>query len=194
MLGSYGGALFTNMHAETHPSQPNYIDFFSGSNQGVTDNGKYDVPPMTTPNLGASLLAKGYTFKGYAEDLPSVGFTGASSGNYALKHCPWVNWQQYPVGNTSQANSIPASLNVPFCTPTDNIHELPSSYYFPTDYSQLPTVSFVIPNQLNEMHSGRSIAQEVKNGDAWLQTYMDGYIQWAKTHNSLLILTWDEDA
>ena len=79
LLGTDGGALFTNMHAETHPSQPNYIDFFSGSNQGVTDNGKYDVPPMTTPNLGASLLAKGYTFKGYAEDLPSVGFTGASA-------------------------------------------------------------------------------------------------------------------
>ena len=33
---------------------------------------------MTTPNLGASLLAKGYTFKGYAEDLPSVGYTGAT--------------------------------------------------------------------------------------------------------------------
>ena len=40
------------------------------------------------------------------------------------------------------------------------------------------------------MHDG-SIAQ----GDAWLKTnILDGYYQWAKTHNSLLIVTFDEDA
>jgi acid phosphatase len=195
LLGTYGGALFTHCHAEAHPSQPNYIDFFSGANQGVTDNTQSDLPPFTTPNLGASLLAKGYTFKGYAEDLPSVGFTGAFSRNYALKHCPWVNWQQ-AAGNTAQANSIPASLNVPFCTATDNVNKLPPSYYFPTDYSRLPTIAFVIPNQDNDMHNntGGGDSGEVRTGDAWLKTYMDGYVQWARTHNSLLILTWDEDA
>ena len=38
------------------------------------------------------------------------------------------------------------------------------------------------------MHDG-TIAQ----GDAWLQTHWDPYVQWAKTHNSLAILTFDED-
>jgi phosphatidylinositol-3-phosphatase len=33
------GASFTDAHAETHPSQPNYLALFSGSTQGVTDNG-----------------------------------------------------------------------------------------------------------------------------------------------------------
>ena len=125
--------------------------------------------------------------------MPSIGFTGASytytsaQNQYVLKHCPWVNWQQYGTGY--QANAIPADLNVPFVTATDNPGNLPSSYYFPTDYSQLPTLSFVIPNEQNDMHDG-----SVRQGDQWLQTYMDGYIQWARTHNSLLILTWDEDA
>lgn len=32
------GANFTNMHGLTHPSQPNYLQFFSGANQGVTSN------------------------------------------------------------------------------------------------------------------------------------------------------------
>src|SRR3954454_19099140 len=32
------GADFTDAHAETHPSQPNYIALFSGSTQGVTDD------------------------------------------------------------------------------------------------------------------------------------------------------------
>src|SRR6476620_678971 len=33
------GALFTQSYALEHPSQPNYLDLFSGSNQGVTDDG-----------------------------------------------------------------------------------------------------------------------------------------------------------
>jgi hypothetical protein len=33
------GALFTNAHGATHPSQPNYLTLFSGSTQGVKDNG-----------------------------------------------------------------------------------------------------------------------------------------------------------
>src|SRR5215467_333646 len=31
-------ANFVNAYATTHPSQPNYLNFFSGSTQGVTDN------------------------------------------------------------------------------------------------------------------------------------------------------------
>jgi hypothetical protein len=196
LLSTYHGVSLTNMYAEQHPSQPNYLAFFSGSNQGVNDNRKSDIPPKTTRNLGASLLAKGYTFKGYAEDLPSVGYTGASHSytgrdDYVLKHCPWPNWQQSGTG--AQANSIPANLNVPFCTATNNRGGYPASYYFPTDYSQLPTVSMVIPNEMNDMHSGSSVAAEVRAGDSWLKAYLDGYAQWAITHNSLLIVTWDED-
>ena len=38
------------------------------------------------------------------------------------------------------------------------------------------------------MHDG-TIAQS----DAWLQATIDGYVTWARTHNSLLVLTFDED-
>ena len=38
------------------------------------------------------------------------------------------------------------------------------------------------------MHDG-SIAQ----ADAWLREHLAGYAAWAKTHNSLLVVTWDED-
>ena len=165
------GALFTNSTGVTHPSQPNYMYLFSGDDQNVIG----DLTPLsfllpfTSPNLGAELLAAGKTFKGFSEDLPSVGYTGDTYNNYARKHAPWVNWQN---GST---NGIPQALNLPFDS-------------FPTNYDQLPTISFVIPNLNDDMHNG-TIAQ----GDAWVQTHMDGYIQWAKTHNSLLILTYDED-
>ncbi|WP_284310690.1 alkaline phosphatase family protein, partial [Labrys miyagiensis] len=59
---------------------------------------------------------------------------------------------------------------------------------FPTDFTQLPTVSFVIPNVNDDMHDG-TIAQ----GDQWLSTNLTAYANWATTHNSLLVVTWDED-
>ena len=60
-----GGALWTNSFGLTHPSQPNYLMLFSGSNQGVTDN---LTPGSTfgTPNLGGLLIANGNSFIGYS--------------------------------------------------------------------------------------------------------------------------------
>jgi acid phosphatase len=163
------GALFTNSHAVTHPSQPNYVAFFSGSTQGLTD----DSCPHTFsgPSLGGELINAKYSFTGYSESLPSAGFTGCSdpwwnfwAPPYARKHAPWVDF-----------SDVPASSNQPFTK-------------FPSDYSKLPTVSFVVPNEQDDMHSGT-----VQDGDSWLQNNLDGYAQWAKTHNSLLIVTWDEN-
>src|ERR1051325_9125232 len=125
------GALFTQSYATTHPSQPNYLHLFSGSNQGVTD----DSCPhsFSTANLGRYLLDASLTFAGYSEDLPSVGSPVCTSGAYARKHAPWANFT-------------------------------------------------------NDMHDGT-----IQQGDTWLQQHLNGYVQWAMTHNSLLIMTFDED-
>jgi hypothetical protein len=157
-----GGALFTNFRGITHPSQPNYIALFSGSTQGVTDNSTPHT--FSAPNLGGELLAAGLSFTGYSESLPYAGFTGASSGAYWRKHNPWVNF-----------TDVPASSNQPFTA-------------FPADFSQLPALSFVIPNQLHDMHDGT-----IRQADDWLRANLGGYVQWAQTHNSLLIVTFDED-
>ena len=163
------GALFAKSYGITHPSQPNYLYLFSGDDQGVTDDGIPSGLPFTTNNLGAELLRNDYTFIGYSEDLPSIGYHGADYGSYSRRHNPWVNWQN------SSVNGIDSTLNVPFTE-------------FPTDYNKLPTVSFVIPNNDHNMHDG-----SISAADMWLQNNLDGYIQWAKTHNSLFILTFDED-
>jgi hypothetical protein len=42
------------------------------------------------------------------------------------------------------------------------------------------------------MHNGEPI-ESIPAGDNWLQQNLDGYYQWSKTHNSLLILTFDEN-
>ncbi|OAB38270.1 hypothetical protein PMSD_07865 [Paenibacillus macquariensis subsp. defensor] len=59
---------------------------------------------------------------------------------------------------------------------------------FPKDFTKLPTVSFVIPALSNDMHDGT-----VQEADSWLQSHLGKYAAWAETHNSLLIVTWDED-
>jgi phosphatidylinositol-3-phosphatase len=35
------GTLFTNYHAVSHPSEPNYFALFAGSTQGIRDDGTY---------------------------------------------------------------------------------------------------------------------------------------------------------
>jgi hypothetical protein len=157
------GAMFTQSFAITHPSEPNYLALFSGDTQGVTS----DSCPHTFsgPDLGSELLNANDTFGGYSESMPRVGYTGCQSNSlYARKHNPWVNF-----------TDVPSSDNLPWTS-------------FPTDYSTLPTASIVVPNLQNDMHDGT-----VQQGDTWLQQNIDGYAQWAKTNNSLLIVTWDED-
>lgn len=62
------GANFVNYHAMEHPSQPNYLDLFSGVNQDVT-NDKVSQHQFSSANLGSELQDKGYTFVGFSEDL-----------------------------------------------------------------------------------------------------------------------------
>jgi len=59
---------------------------------------------------------------------------------------------------------------------------------FPTDFRLLPTVSFVIPRLHHDMHDG-----SVSRGDAWLRDHLGAYAEWAKSHGSLFIITFDED-
>jgi phosphatidylinositol-3-phosphatase len=157
------GALFTSSYAVTHPSEPNYLALLSGSTQGVTS----DQCPTTLrePNLAADLIAAGLTFAGYSEGLPAPGSHACAAGGYARKHVPWTDF-----------SNIPRSVNLPFGM-------------FPAgEYARLPDVSFVIPDLCHDMHDC-----QVGTGDAWLRQHLGGYARWAMTHDSLLIVTWDED-
>lgn len=162
-----GGAVFTQSHGLGHPSQPNYLQLFSGSNQGVTDN---TVPapgtPFTAANLGSLLLGAGLTFDGYSEGLPAAGSLVGSSGAYRRKHNPW-----------SDFSSVPSGDNLPFSSFPDSAH-----------FADLATVSIVVPDQNHDMHDG-----SIADADAWLQANLGPAIDWLRNHNGLFILTFDED-
>ena len=185
------GANFTQMYGEEHHSQGNYFWLFSGFNQNVgfedvvpdsTNNPNY---PFSAPNMASELIAKGYTFCGYAESLPYIGCDTTvtytkikkkgvvidSIGLYGRKHVPWISF-----------SNVPDSLNKRFADfPKDT-----------ADFKNLPTVSFVIPNLDHDMHNGPD-SISVPLGDDWLYANIDPYYQWAKKNNSLLIITFDEN-
>jgi Hint domain-containing protein/phosphoesterase family protein len=96
-----------------------------------------------------------------------TGFVDTASNATDQNHNPW---EYFPEGTSVETGftSFPA--------------------LFPSgDYSSLPNVSFVIPNVNDDMHNGTIAA-----GDSWLQTNLSAYALWATSHNSLLIVTWDE--
>jgi hypothetical protein len=111
------------------------------------------------PTLYTILKGAGLTFTGYTE---------TQGDGHDFNHDPWVS---FPEGTSVQTNftSFPALF------PSGN-------------YASLPTVSFVIPDDTTNMHSGTIAA-----GDSWLQANLSGYAQWAKANNSLLVVVWDEN-
>lgn len=168
------GAKFTNSFALSHPSQPNYLQLYSGSNQGITTDDAI-ATKFTTANLGSELITVGKTFATYSDGLPSVGYDGTTSGSYVRKHNPAANWMG--VGT----NQIPTTTNQPFTA-------------FPTNFNDLPSVSLVIPDLCHDGHdSCGPLNNNVLQYDTWVSQNLDAYKQWCINNNSLLIVTYDED-
>jgi hypothetical protein len=117
------GALFTNMFGEEHCSQGNYFWLFSGSDQRV--GFEDDVPKKKLSNLGQPLIARGLSLKGYAEDLPALGSEDVRRRLTPASRCH---------GSASRTcrTETPSSSNLRFED-------------FPSDFSKLPTESFVVP-------------------------------------------------
>lgn len=159
------GTLFTNSSAITHPSYPNYVDFFSGDPNGITSDKCVESMALTTPNLFTNLNDVGKSFAWYSEGLPETGSKVCFAPNsYVAKHNP-----------TTIFDNVPASANKRF---TD----------FPTNYDSLENVVCISPNLNNDMHDG-----SVARGDGWLKAKMSSLIEWCKTHNSIFVVYYDEN-
>ena len=157
-------AVLTHARAIAHPSQPNYLALWSGSTQGLTD----DSCPhrFAADSLGAQLLRARMSVTGYFESMPTAGFSGCTAGAYARKHNPLAD----------------------FAATADARHSVPFTAFPSRDLAALPRVALVVPDLNHDMHDG-----SVATGDAWLRRHIDPYARWARTHDSLLVVTWDEN-
>lgn len=163
------GATFSDFHAITHPSQPNYLALWSGGTQGVSSNGcPVRGAPLMAENLGHAADAAGLSWRAYSENLPEPGSPEctAERGLYTRKHEPWTQF-----GNLDHRNERPYSdLGADIAA------------------GRLPNLAFVIPNNVDNMHDG-SIAA----GDAWLGKNLPPLLE-AVGPRGIVVLTWDESA
>ena len=200
------GLVYSNSHGVAHPSLPDYLALYSGSTQGITDNGNNHTftGPNIAKSLNSTLLSSGQylSFGGYVESLPRDGDTttriagdpndpSAPPDLYMRNYNPMAQFTD--VGAHGGVAITNAQVNKTFAS-------------FPTTaagYAALPTVSFVIPNTLHNTHGSNEQPPYAtdpseydflrSSADTWLKANLDGYLQWAKANNSLLIVTTDEE-
>jgi phosphatidylinositol-3-phosphatase len=209
---SYGVA--TQMFAERHPSEPNYVALIGGDTFGIADDDAWYCTPGSTrqfckgsdapgyavhlidgPNLATQLAAKGLGWRAYLENLPAPGSLAIVSPEtdtappalYAAKHTGFTNYASV------HADPNLASELVGF----DALHaDLRSG--------NVPAFALVVPNQCDEMHGinspkvpecGKGDESLVRTGDATIHTLMaemQASPIWTKG-NTAIVITWDED-
>jgi len=158
-------------YAVAHPSLPNYLAFWSGSTQGVRDDGRYD---FSTASLSSQMAAAGRSWRVYAQDYPSTGcFTGASNaaasdgpgvpGRYARKHDPAMSFTA--VSGTGECSNIQ-----------------PLARFDPS-----VNVAFVVPNLCNDAHDC-----SLATADAFLKAFVPIVTSSPDWQHTLLVVTFDE--
>ncbi|HJW22044.1 MAG TPA: alkaline phosphatase family protein [Candidatus Limnocylindrales bacterium] len=162
--------LATNYRAVAHPSEPNYLALWSGSTQGVTNDGVYNFAAGRT--LADEVEASGRSWHVAAENVPLGCYTGSTasggpdgSGTYARKHEPAISWTSVS-GNAARCARI-----------TDFSHFDPN----------LGDLWFVAPNLCHDMHDC-----SIATGDAFLRSWLPGILTSAAFGDGVVFLTWDE--
>jgi phosphatidylinositol-3-phosphatase len=161
-------ALATKYYAVTHPSIGNYFMMTVG--KIITNDDSYSGV-VSDDNIIRRLIAAGKTWKSYAEDLPSVGYTGGDVGTYARKHNVIALLSDVVNDSTQRARLVPFTQ-------------------FATDLAggNLPDYAFVVPNLCNDAHDC-----SLATADQWLQTNIDPLVKNAAfQQDGLLVITFDE--
>lgn len=156
----------TNCSPSTLPAGTNQFSCTGGGcSQSITDD-----------NIFRELIARNMTWKVYLESLPSVGYMGNDTGEYAIRHNP-AKWYSDIISSTSAQQHM-----VPFTQ-------------FATDLANntLPQYSIIVPNLVDDAHDGVA-PSDAANADAWLSSNVAPVLNqpyFQSGGNGLLIITFD---
>ncbi len=168
-------ARAANYNATDHPSLPNYLQLYAGSNYGInTDCSPSSSCHVNARSLADNLEAKGLTWKAYMESMPSPCYITSSSG-YAPKHNPFVYFDDIRNDTTRCAVHV-----VPFTALSADLSAAATT----------PNFVFISPNQCNDMHDC-----SVSTGDNWLKSNIAAMLNSPSctADTCLVVVTWDED-
>jgi len=168
LAATYG--LATNYFAASHPSLPNYFALTAGSTFGIASD--CTTCYVNATNIADQVESSGRSWKAYMEDMPAPCFIGASDGNYAMKHNPFMYYSDIRNNAARCADHV-----VPFTQ-------------FGVDMStgQVPNFVWITPNMCSDTHDC-----PVSTGDTWLANVVPRIIGSAAFRNGgVLFITWDE--
>jgi acid phosphatase len=170
-------ALATNYFANIHQSLGDYFVMTTG--QLITEDDNF-AGTVTEDNIVRELSGIGKSARVYAEDLPSVGYTGPDVYPYIKHHDPFAYM--------SDVIASPDTYLRPFSE-------------FASDLAQGTTADFnlIVPNNIDNAHdcpnqdNSCAISERLATADAWLQTNISPLLQRADFQaNGLLIIAFDE--
>jgi len=168
LVASYG--LATSYYAASHPSLPNYLALTAGSTFGIASD--CTTCFVSATNIADQVEGSGRSWKAYMEDMPVPCYMGASSGNYAMKHNPFMYY------NDIRNNPVRCAAHVaPF-----------TQFWVDMSSGQVPDFVWITPNMCNDTHDC-----PVGTGDAWLRSVVPTITGSAAFRNGgVLFITWDE--
>lgn len=167
LASKYG--LANQYYSEQHNSISALMWLVSG--QPITSDNSttacYDLN-----NLGRQLIAQGYKWRSYQEDLPYAGFDGISNLNYVRRHNPIIDFSD-TCAASQKVNSVP--------------------------YTQLaadianhatPNFAYITPNLTHDAHNGTLAA-----ADEWMAQHIPAILalpEFQPGGDGLLFIVWDE--
>ncbi len=181
LADAYSIALQDN-YCNVNPSLPNYLCL-----SGATDFGcsGYDGGPNSNPctnsawnseNIIDRILGAGLTWKAYMEDMPSNCY-GDDSGNYAVRHDPFVYYNDI-VSNSTRCNQVVPAGTAGSALVADLASTSTASNYM-----------WFTPNTCNDMHDC-----DIPTGDTYLSVLVPLILgsNVFLTQRAALLLTFDE--
>jgi acid phosphatase len=178
---AHRGAWFSNYHAITHPSLPNYLAIVAGTTFGLESD--QPPPPLKGPTIADRLEEKNLTWKLYAENYPGGCYLGSAAGAgrltpiaaptelYARKHVPLLAFASIQ-NNPGRCGRVVNG----------------SEFMRDARAGKLPNYSFYTPNMFNDGHD-----TSLEFSSTWLKGFMRNLEASIAMHQrTLVVITWDE--
>jgi phosphatidylinositol-3-phosphatase len=167
LASKYG--LATQYYAEQHNSISALMWLVSG--QPITGNNS-TTACYNVNNLGRQLIAQGYKWRSYQEDLPYAGFEGLSNLNYVRRHNPIIDFTDTCV-SSQKFNSVPYTQ-------------------LATDIANhaTPNYAYITPSLANDAHNG-----SLSTADSWLSKHVPAILslpEFKPGGDGILFIVWDE--
>lgn len=167
LAAKYG--LATQYYAEQHNSLSALMWLVAG--QPVTANDS-TTTCYNLNNIVRQLIASGYRWRSYQEDLPYSDFTGVSHLNYVRRHNPIIDF-------TDSCAANQATNSVPFTQLATDIAK-----------HTTPNYAYITPNLQHDAHNGPLTA-----ADAWLSEHVPAILslpEFKAGGDGVLFIVWDE--